>query len=99
MKLWLVLPAEFVALIVKWYVPVLTVPDRTPVVALIVTPRGTVPDRLNVGAGKPVAVTWKLNETPELKVVELALVMAGGLNTEKFSEFVDADPAMFGSPA
>ena len=93
------LPAEFVAIIVKWYVPELTVPDRTPVVALIVTPRGTVPDRLNVGVGKPVAVTWKLKAWPATKDVEVALVKTGNLNTEKCSEFVDADPAMFGSPA
>src|SRR5262249_5767903 len=53
------------------------VPLSTPVV-LPIDSHGGCPLRLNVGAGSPVAVTWKLPAVPEVKVVVAALVMAGG---------------------
>jgi len=54
------------------------VPESTPVVVLKLTPPGSVPVMLNVGAGKPVASTVKLPAVPTTNVVLLALVMAGG---------------------
>ena len=42
-----------------------------------VTPVGNVPVSVRVGAGKPVAVTVKLLGVPTVKVVALALVIAG----------------------
>jgi hypothetical protein len=44
---------------------------------LKVTPLGKVPVSLNVGAGKPLAVTVNVPAVPTWKVVLLALVMAG----------------------
>ena len=40
-------------------VPAAGVPPRTPVAGLKVTPLGSAPDSLNVGAGKPAPVTVK----------------------------------------
>jgi hypothetical protein len=48
-----------------------------------VTPLGRVPLSLNVGAGKPVAVTVKEPAVPTLNVVLLALVIAGAWFTVK----------------
>ena len=48
-------------------------------VALNVTPLGRVPLSLSVGVGTPVVVTVKVPAAPTVKVVLLALVMAGGL--------------------
>ena len=45
--------------------------------AVNVTPEGNVPVWLNVGAGKPVAVSVKLPAAPTANVALLALVMAG----------------------
>jgi len=63
---WVVVPARFDAEIVNVCfpaVPCAGVPERTPVVEFNVTPLGKWPEvTLNVGAGYPVAVTWKLNE-------------------------------------
>ena len=42
-----------------------------------VTPAGSVPARLRVGVGEPAVVTVKLPGVPVVKVVALALVMAG----------------------
>ena len=53
------------------------VPLRTPVL-LKVTPVGRAPVSLNVGEGKPEAVTEKEPAVPAVKVVLFALVMAGG---------------------
>ena len=53
------------------------VPLSTPVVVLRVTPVGSEPDSANVGAGVPVAVTVNDPAVPTLKVVLLALVIAG----------------------
>jgi hypothetical protein len=54
------------------------VPDRIPVAALSVTPFGSVPLALNVGAGEPVAVTVNVPAVPTAKVALFALVIAGG---------------------
>jgi hypothetical protein len=51
------------------------VPLRTP--ALKVTPAGSAPDSVIVGAGNPVAVTVNEPAAPWVNVVLLALVMAG----------------------
>ena len=51
------------------------VPLRTP--ALKVTPVGSAPDAVTVGAGNPVAVTVNEPATPSANVVLLALVIAG----------------------
>jgi len=58
-------------------VPAPGVPLSTPVVALNVTPLGSVPLSLRVGVGKPVAVTVNEPAVPTVNVVLLALVMAG----------------------
>jgi hypothetical protein len=54
---------------------------------------------VNVAAGYPVAVTWKLKLRPTLAEVELALVKTGFAFTVKCSEFVDVEELMFVSPA
>src|ERR1017187_8253309 len=51
------------------------VPLKTP--ALKVTPAGSAPDSVIVGAGNPVAVTVNDPAAPSVNVVLLALVMAG----------------------
>lgn len=58
-------------------VPEAGVPLRTPVPALKVTPLGSAPLSLNAGAGTPLAVTVKVPAIPTVKVVLLALVIAG----------------------
>ena len=52
------------------------VPLSTPVAALNVTPLGSVPVSVNVGAGLPVAVTVNVPAVPTVKVVLFALVIA-----------------------
>ena len=52
------------------------VPLSTPVVALNVTPLGSVPVWLKVGVGKPVFITVNELAMPKGKLVLLALVMA-----------------------
>ena len=59
-------------------VPAAGVPLSTPVVALNVTPLGSVPLSLRVGAGEPVTVTVNEPAVPTVKVALFALVMAGG---------------------
>ena len=46
-----------------------------------VTPLGSAPVSLKVGAGLPVAVTVKLPAEPTVKVAELAEVMVGASST------------------
>jgi hypothetical protein len=53
----------------------LGVPLRMP--AMNVTPPGSAPDSVILGVGDPVAVTVNEPATPSVKVVLLALVMAG----------------------
>jgi len=94
-KLCEVLPELFVALKVIGYVPPVpapAVPLRTPVVVLNVTPVGSAPVSLNVGAGNPVAVTVNVPAVPTVNVVLLALVMAGGWPTVSVKFWVAAVP-------
>ena len=69
----------FAAVMVMGYVPPVFaagVPLRTPA-ALRVTPLGSAPVSLKVGAGKPVAVTVNEAPVPTVKVLLLALVIVG----------------------
>ena len=53
-NVWVVVPAELVAVMVKEWVPAVPeagVPDRTPLAVLKLTPLGSFPDSVNVGAG------------------------------------------------
>src|SRR5438128_8844646 len=80
-KLWVAfVPTPLVAVKVIGYVPPVPaagVPLKTPVPTLNVTPPGNVPVSLKAGAGKPVAVTVNVPAVAMVKVVLLALVMAG----------------------
>ena len=95
-KLWLAgEPTPLLAVMVMEYVlpvPAPGVPLRTPVVGLSVTPVGSAPVSLNVAAGNPVAVTVKVPAVPTVKVVLLALVMAGGVPTVSVKLCVAAVP-------
>src|SRR5712692_6732653 len=68
------------------------VPLSTPVAAVKVTPLGSVPVSLSVGAGLPVAVTVKLPAVPTVKVALLALVMAGAWLTVRVKLWVALVP-------
>jgi hypothetical protein len=73
----------FEAVIVMGYVPpvpALGVPPSTPA-GVNVTPLGRVPLSVNVGVGKPVAVTVNDPAVPALSVVLFALVIAGAWST------------------
>jgi hypothetical protein len=80
-KFWVAsVPAPLWAVIVKGYVPPLPdagVPLSVAVAAVNVTPLGSTPVSMNVGAGKPVAVTGNVPAVPTVKVVLFALVIAG----------------------
>jgi hypothetical protein len=80
-KLWVPFGVTpLLAVMVKLYVPPVPaagVPLRTPA-ELRVTPEGSVPLSLKVGAGNPSAVTLKVPLCPTVKVVLFALVMVGG---------------------
>ena len=86
-KAWLAVPVEFRAVKVSGYGPwaaAVGVPDRVAVPLLLavnVTPGGSVPARLSVGAGVPLVVTVKLNALPAVAVADAALVMASPLLT------------------
>jgi hypothetical protein len=74
----------FVAVKVSGYVPpdpAAGVPVRTPVAGVNVTPAGSVPVTLNVGAGVPVAVTLNVDAVPTAKIVLVGLVMTGAVST------------------
>ena len=58
-------------------VPAAGVPLSKPVEGLNVTPLANAAVSLRLGAGKPVAVTVNDPDVPTVKVVLLALVMAG----------------------
>jgi hypothetical protein len=47
----------------------------------------------NVGAGKPVAVAWKLPAVPTVNVVELALVTTGSWSTVSVKVWVTVPTA------
>jgi len=73
-------PTPCDAVNVMGYVPAVPapgVPLSTPVAAVNVTPVGSVPDSLRVGAGKPVVVTVNVPAAPTVNIVLVALVMAG----------------------
>jgi hypothetical protein len=73
----------FVAVIVIEYafaVPAAGVPLKTPA-ELKVTPEGNAPVSLNVGAGKPPAVTVNVPADPTVNVVLFALVIVGAKPT------------------
>jgi hypothetical protein len=95
------MPPALVAVIVTWYVPPVPpagVPDNAPVAVLKLTPFGRRPEIESVGAGDPVAVTWKLKLRPTVAIVEIALVKTGLVYTAKCSEFADVEELMFESP-
>jgi hypothetical protein len=83
-------------------VPVPGVPDRRPP-ALSVTPEGNADGVQDVGtenavlekvgAGYPLAATWKLPAVPTVKVVELPVVMVGACLTVSVTVLVEVDPA------
>ena len=81
------------AVMVSGYVPALPaagVPDSRPE-ADKVTPAGRAPLSENVGAGKPLAVTWKLSNLVTVAVALLALVSEGGWSTVRVNVWV-AEP-------
>jgi hypothetical protein len=84
-KLWVAFtPIPFSAVITIGYapwVPVAGVPLSTPVVEFRVTPVGSAPVSLNVGAGKPVAVTVKVPSDPTANVVLFWLAIEGDWST------------------
>ncbi len=97
MKFWVVLPEVLVALKVIGYVPPVPaagVPLRTPVVVLNVTPAGSVPVSLNVGAGVPVAATVNVPGVPTVKVVLPALVITGAVFTVRVKLCVAGVPTV-----
>ena len=57
--------------------PAAGVPLNTPVAGTKVTPVGRLPDMERLGAGEPLAVTVKVPAALTVKLVLLALVMAG----------------------
>jgi hypothetical protein len=77
------LPTPLLAVMVSGYVPAVPeagVPAKVAVplpLFVNVTPLGNVPLSVRVGVGVPVAVTVKEPAPPTVKVVLLALVMAG----------------------
>ena len=77
-------PTLLVAVMVMGYeptVPSAGVPLSTPVVELSVTPLGSAPVSVKVGAGEPVAVTVNVPGVATVNVALVALVIAGGTPT------------------
>ena len=74
--------------------PTAGVPLSTPVLALNVTPLGSAPTSLSVGAGVPVAVTVNVPAVPTVKVVLLVLVMAGPSFTCKVKLWVAVETVL-----
>jgi hypothetical protein len=73
-------PTPLLAVKVTVYVPAVPdagVPLNVPVDALNVTPPGSAPLSLSVGAGSPVAVTLNEPARPTVNAMVLALVIAG----------------------
>jgi hypothetical protein len=95
-KLWTKLePTPLAAVKLMLYVPAVVVPGvplSTPVEALNVTPLGKVPASLSVGGGKPVAVTVNVPASPTVKLVVLALVIAGACWTVRIKLCTAAEP-------
>jgi len=67
--------------------PAAGVPESTPAVVKV-TPEGRAPVSENVGDGTPEAVTVKVPAVPAVKVVLLALVMAGAWSTVRVKLWV-----------
>lgn len=91
-------PTPFCAVMVIGYalpVPAAGVPLSTPVVEFKVTPEGSAPVSLNVEAGKPVAVTVNVPADPTVKVVPVALVIAGAKPTVRVKFCVAFVPTPF----
>jgi hypothetical protein len=84
------------AVIVIGNVPVTVgVPLSAPVAEFRVTPFGSAPVSLNVGAGKPVAVTVKEPAWLMTKLALLTLVMAGAWFTVRVNACVAFEPTPF----
>jgi hypothetical protein len=82
-KAWETDPAVLVAVMVKVYGEPAVVAGgaavMSPAAFINATPEGSEPAvMLKVGAGEPVAVTWKVAAFPAMKVVLAALVNTGG---------------------
>jgi len=84
-KFWVAFePTPFAAVMTIAYVlpvPAAGVPLSTPVVVFKVTPDGKAPVSLNIGAGKPVAVTVKVPPVPTVNVAIVPLVNTGVAST------------------
>jgi hypothetical protein len=96
-KLWVAsVPAPLCAVNVMPYVPpvlVAGVPLSTPVELLNVTPVGSGPDSLSVGAGVPVAITVNVPGAPTVNVVLFELVIVGPPVTVRVAAFELTLPA------
>jgi hypothetical protein len=71
------------------------VPDSTPVDATKVTPAGSAPDSLSVGAGNPDAVTWNVAAWPAVKVACDAEVTRAAWFTLSVNDCVTGPPTPF----
>src|SRR5271166_6919571 len=90
-KFWVTELTVLAAVKVREYVPPVPaagVPLSTPVAASNVTPLGKAPVSLSVGVGVPVVVTVKLPAVPTVKVVLVALVIAGAWLTVRVKFWV-----------
>jgi hypothetical protein len=80
-KFWVAFwPTPLLAVNTRLYIPPMFaagVPLKIPVAGSKLTPAGNVPLRLNVGVGKPVAVTVNVSAVPTTNVVVGKLVTAG----------------------
>jgi hypothetical protein len=63
--------------VIGYVPPAVGVPDRIPAAVLNVTPFGSVPLSVHVGAGVPVAVTLNVPAVPTVNVTLFALVIDG----------------------
>ena len=88
-KLWMAIgPTKLVASMVMGNTPlVVAVPDSRPADERV-TPVGSAPDSVKVGAGKPEAVTVKLPAVPSVKVARSAEVMVGCASTVRVKVWV-----------
>jgi len=92
------LPTPLLAVNVIKYglpVPAAGVPLSVPVpfpLSVKVTPLGSVPDSLRLGAGKPVVVTVNVPAVPTVNVALLALVIAGGWPTVSVKLWLAGEP-------
>ena len=89
-------PTPLFAIMVKVCVPTVIVPGMviSPDVLLIVTPDGS-PVKLKVGAGVPVATTWKVPPVPYGTDVLFAEVMVGWAATVRVKDCISVDVMLF----